>query len=86
MGCICECYFEDRKGKLYYFSPEGSVSIIEEGVGCSNGMGFSPDLKTILYGRYGREIYAYDFNLENSQLSNRRLLRKLIVILVSRTV
>ena len=30
-------------GRLYRFDPDGSVEIIEEGIGCSNGMGYSPD-------------------------------------------
>ena len=77
-GAFAGTYFEDRKGKLYYFSPEGSVSIIEEGVGCSNGMGFSPDRGTMYYtDAMAREIYAYDFDSDTSQLSNRRLFKKI---------
>lgn len=34
----------EKKGKLYRFFPDGNIEIISEDHGCSNGMGFSPDL------------------------------------------
>lgn len=77
-GAFAGTYLEDRKGKLYYFDRDGTVTVIEEGIGCSNGMGFSPDLKTMYYtDAAAREIYAYDFDPENSQLSQRRLFVKI---------
>ena len=56
---------------------DGALRIVEEGVGCSNGMGFSPDLETMYFtDAMAREIYAYDFNAETAALSNRRLFVK----------
>ncbi|MBI2505327.1 MAG: SMP-30/gluconolactonase/LRE family protein [Candidatus Latescibacteria bacterium] len=66
-------YLEDRPGKLYRFDPDGKVSIVAEGIGCSNGMGFSPDLKTMYYtDAAARIIYAYDYNRQTGEVSNRR--------------
>ena len=35
----------EKNGKLYRFFPNGDVTIVSDSHGCSNGMGFSPDLK-----------------------------------------
>jgi len=67
-------YFPEEKGRLYRVGPDGALSILEEGIGCSNGMGFSPDLKTMYFtDAMAREIYAYDLDAETGALSNRRL-------------
>jgi D-xylonolactonase len=67
-------FYEDRPGKLYRFDPDGTVEIVEEGIGCSNGMGFSPDLRTLYYTDAARrEIYAYDFDADTAAVSNKRL-------------
>ena len=67
-------YLSEEKGRLYHVGTDGALRIVEEGVGCSNGMGFSPDLKTMYFtDAMVREIYAYDFNAETAALSNRRL-------------
>ena len=34
----------EKTGKLYRFYPNGNVEIVSENHGCSNGMGFSPNL------------------------------------------
>lgn len=66
-------YFEDRPGKLYRFDPDGRISVVAEGIGCSNGMGFSPDLKTMYYtDAAARLIWAYDYDRRTGDLSNRR--------------
>ena len=33
------------KGQLYRYDPDGSKHLMEEGIGCSNGLGWSPDNK-----------------------------------------
>ena len=67
-------YLSEEKGRLYHVGIDGALRIVEEGVGCSNGMGFSPDLETMYFtDAMAREIYAYDFNAETAALSNRRL-------------
>jgi D-xylonolactonase len=71
-------YLDTGPGKLYRIDPDGSVQVMEEGVGCSNGMGFSPDLKTMYYTDSNvRTIYAYDYDRKTGAMSNRRVFVKL---------
>ena len=72
-------YFEDApRGELMRFKPDGSHEIIADGLGISNGMGFSPDL-TVFYhtDSLAGEIYAYDYHAADHTLSNRRIFVKL---------
>lgn len=65
---------------LYCMDLDGSVTIREEGVSVSNGIGWSPDSKTMYYSDSSAEtvgiIYAYDFDLVTGGLSNRRIFFK----------
>lgn len=66
-------YGADRPGKLYRFDPDGTVRVVEEGSGISNGMGFSPDLGTMYYtDSAARTIYAYDYSRATGEIRNRR--------------
>lgn len=66
-------YFPDGLGKLYRFDPDGAITVVEEGVGCSNGMGFSPDLSTMYHtDSTRRTIYAYDYDRRTGAVRNRR--------------
>ena len=68
-------YFEDKPGKLYRFDPDGTVEVVAEGIGCSNGMGFSPDLGTMYYtDSAARIIYAYDYDQASGRIGNQRKL------------
>lgn len=72
-------YFEDApRGELMRFKPDGTHEIIADGLGISNGMGFSPDL-TVFYhtDSLAGEIYAYDYHSGNHEISNRRIVVKL---------
>lgn len=71
-------YFPDKPGKLYRFDPDGQVSVVEEGIGCSNGMGFSPDLATMYYtDAAARTLYAYEYRRATGQIANRRVFAKI---------
>lgn len=60
-------------GKLYRFDPDGGVEVIEEGIGCSNGMGYSPDESIMYYTDSAvRTIYKYDYDRATGSVSNRR--------------
>ena len=78
----------DRKGRLwagtmtlqgatsslYRLDQDLSVQQMETGVTISNGVGWSPDNKTMYFVdsiRYA--VYAYDFNFETGDLTNRRV-------------
>lgn len=73
-----ECYQEDEdyeRGFLYRLDPDGSVRIVEEGLGLSNGMGFSPDKSTFyLTDSVERSIYAYDYDEASGAIKDRRIL------------
>ncbi len=60
-------------GELYRFDPDGSINTVEENVGISNGIGFSPDLKTVYYAdTTKRSTWAYDFDADTGEFSDRR--------------
>ena len=64
----------DRKGRLYYLDTDGSVRVLLEGIGCSNGMGFSPDNRTLYYtDSPAKSIYAFDFDPETSVIDRQRV-------------
>jgi len=62
------------KGRLYRLDPDGKLTIVLDSIGCSNGMGFTPDLKGLYYtDSYAREIYRFDYNADDGSLSNQRV-------------
>lgn len=62
-------------GRLYRLDRDGSIRVILENIGCSNGMGFSPDLKTMYYTDTGaRHIYAFDYERASGEVTNQRVL------------
>ncbi|GMU21849.1 MAG: calcium-binding protein [Phycisphaerae bacterium] len=64
----------EKLGKLYLFDLDGSVRVVDEGIELSNGMGFSPDDRTLYYSdSSARKIYAYDVDPDSGDLSNRRV-------------
>ncbi len=66
-------YWPEATGTLYRFDPNGSIHIVQDGVALSNGIGFSPDLKTMYYTDSAvRTIYAYDYDASSGDVSNRR--------------
>jgi D-xylonolactonase len=70
-------YLLDGPGTLYRYHPNGQVEVVAEGLGISNGMGFSPDLRTFYHtDSTPREIYAYDYNPTTHQLGRKRLFVK----------
>jgi sugar lactone lactonase YvrE len=73
-----ECKINDYPlGKLFKIEKDGKISILEEGIHLSNGIGFSPDNKTLyLTDTVVRKIYAYDYNLNKGEISNRRVFVK----------
>jgi sugar lactone lactonase YvrE len=59
---------------LYRFDPDGSIHIMEDGIGMSNGIGWSPDNQTMYFTdtlRY--TIYAYDYDAVAGTIANRRV-------------
>jgi len=63
----------ERPGKLYLVSKEG-VRVVDEGIELSNGLGFSPDDRTLYFADSPvRRIYAYDVDPRTGDLSRRRV-------------
>jgi len=62
-----------RPGRLYRLDPDLSLTTVFEGVGTSNGMGFTPDRKSMYYtdSRSGR-IDICDYDQASAALTNRR--------------
>lgn len=64
----------DHDGKLYRLDTDGSIRPVLEGVGVSNGMGFTPDRTRMYYTDSRiRQISLFDYDRATGALSNRRL-------------
>jgi sugar lactone lactonase YvrE len=62
-------------GVLFRYDPDGSVHRLDQGFQLSNGLGWSPDNRTMYFiDSAPREIYAYDFDLADGGIKNRRRL------------
>ena len=72
------CFYEsDREypwGHLIQVGTDGCVKILDDGIHLANGLGFSPDCRTLYFTDSGeRCIYAYDYNGETGSVRNRRV-------------
>jgi len=66
---------EYELGRLIRVETDGRASVIDEGFHLSNGLGFSPDGKTLYFADTAvRRIYAYDYDLGTGSVRNRRVL------------
>jgi len=59
---------------MWRLDPDLSVTRVEEGIICTNGPCWSPDDKTFyLADTFQGEFWAYDYDIETGDLSNRRV-------------
>lgn len=66
---------EDRLGRFYRLDTDGKLTKLLEGIGCSNGMGFTADRKQMYYtDSIKREIYLFDYDEATGDISNQRVL------------
>ena len=64
-------------GKLYKVESDGRLGIMDEGFHHVNGLGFSPDNKTLYFtDTVLRTIYAYDYDQAVGAVKNRRIFVK----------
>ena len=64
-------------GKLYKAECDGKISILDEGFHYANGLGFSPDSRTLYFtDTVLRIIYAYDYDPAAGTVKNRRVFVK----------
>ncbi|MEM7578186.1 MAG: SMP-30/gluconolactonase/LRE family protein [Planctomycetota bacterium] len=62
-------------GKLYRIDPDGSCRVVDEGFGCANGFGWTPDGKGLYFTDSNPGvIYRYDYNAATGDLSNRQVI------------
>jgi len=62
-----------ENGQLLLFERDGSVTKLLDGLGCPNGMGFTPDNKGMyLTDSVQRQIYLFDYDHKTGALANRR--------------
>jgi D-xylonolactonase len=62
-----------QPGRLYRLDLDGSLTVMLEGIQCSNGMAFSLDRRQMYYtDSFAREIYIFDFDLATGSLKNQR--------------
>ncbi|HUN47588.1 MAG TPA: SMP-30/gluconolactonase/LRE family protein [Stellaceae bacterium] len=62
-------------GALFRIDADLSIHRMDEGIQLSNGMGWSPDDRTMYFiDSMPREIYAYDFDAATGAIANRRVL------------
>lgn len=65
--------FEGATSSLYRLDPDLSVHQMETGITIANGVGWSPDNKTMYFVDSIRYVInAYDFNYEKGEINNRR--------------
>lgn len=67
----------ERPGSLYRLDADGSIRKVLNGVGISNGIGFTPDAKRMHYtDSTARSIYTFDYDIDSGEISNQRLFVK----------
>jgi D-xylono/L-arabinono-1,4-lactonase len=65
---------ENRPGRLYKLDINGDLELMVEGLGVSNGLGFSPDLSIIYHtDTTKREINHYRYHRETGEMSDKQL-------------
>jgi len=76
-GTVCEAH--DRPGAaLYRLDRDGSPDRMADGGLTSNGLAFSPDDRTLYYAcSVGGIVWAFDFDLADGIVSNRRVFAEL---------
>lgn len=66
--------WRESTGRIWRIDPDGSVSLLEEGMGTTNGIEVSPDERTLYVNEsVQRTVWAYDLGADGS-VSNKRLL------------
>lgn len=74
IGTLREDDFYAPDSALYRLEPNGSLQEVATGFATSNGIGFSPDGKTLYFvDMFNRNILAYDHDPVGGELANRRI-------------
>lgn len=66
---------KNEQGGLFLLQMDGSIQLLFRGSGCSNGMGFSPELKQFYWTcTTRRRIYRYAYDRQTGTLSDETIL------------
>lgn len=77
-GTMGDVHWDAPCGALYRLDPDGTITCHQTDVICANGMGWSPDNRTMYFTESFRyAIFAYDFDAAGGTLSNRRVFASL---------
>ena len=61
-----------ESGGLYRVDRDGTITLLFRGTGCSNGMGFAPDLRTFYWTcSTARKIYRFPYDQQTGELGER---------------
>jgi D-xylonolactonase len=61
-------------GRLYRLDTDGSLTELLDGIGCSNGMGFSPDRRTLYHiDSPTRQVSRFDWDEATGELTDRQV-------------
>jgi D-xylonolactonase len=64
---------DNLQGRLYRLEPDLTYTVLLEGIGVSNGMGFTPDLRQLYYTDTAtRDVSLFDYDAETGSISGRR--------------
>jgi sugar lactone lactonase YvrE len=64
----------ERNAALYRLDPDLTCHRIVEGIGCSNGLAWSPDSRTMYYtDSHTSQVWAWDFDPSSGEIENRRV-------------
>ena len=65
---------ETQPAKLYRLDSDGSLTVVLDDIGLSNGLGFTLDRKQMYYtDSFARKIYIFDYDETTSEISNQRV-------------
>lgn len=74
-SCYYDQHAEYRRGQLIRVDTDGRAVVVDDGFHMPNGLGFSPDNRTLYFtDSLVRRIYAYDYNAASGEVRNRRVL------------
>jgi sugar lactone lactonase YvrE len=64
----------DHAGRLYRLDPDAALTCVLDGVGVSNGIGFTRDLGQMYYtDSLKHEIYLFDYDKSSGAITNKRI-------------
>ena len=73
-GTMGDALWDQPVGNLYRFGVDRKAVRMDEKICCSNGLGWSPDSKTMYFTEsFRHRIFAYDFDAAGGTLSNKRI-------------